>query len=87
MAITFPNIEAMDGSRMVVTFPADQDGKRIKCAISTEALEDNFNGNNIPALDCFRDNRNRIEVKTARFIENRRFEPDGSIFIRSQDGA
>lgn len=86
MAITFPNIETIDGSRMIVAFPADQNGNRIKCAISTEALEDNFNGNNVPSLDCFRANRSRIESKTASLIERGRFEMDGSILVRSGDG-
>ena len=86
MTIKFPNIEAMDEHRMVVLYPAEQDNKCINCAISTQALEDNFNGNNVPALDCFRRNRGFIELKTARLIENGRFEPDGSILIRSRDG-
>ena len=86
MAIKFPNIESMDERRMVVLFPADQDNKHINCAISTQALEDNFNGNNVPALDCFRSNRGFIEVKADRLIENGRLEPDGSILIRSRDG-
>lgn len=87
MAITFPEIETVDGGRMIVSFPADQNKKRIKCAISSEALQDNFGGNNVPSLDCFRANRNRIEEKAARLIEKGRFELDGSILIRSQDGA
>ena len=87
MAITFPPTETLDGMRMVVSFPADKDEDRILCAISFEALEDNFRGNGIPPLDCFRANRASIEEMAARFISQGRFEPDGSILIRSQDGA
>lgn len=85
MAITFPNVEAWDGSRDVATFPADADNQRINCAISREALQDNFGCLAGRLLDCFRDNRPRIEAKAEHLILSGRFESDGSIFIRSSD--
>lgn len=87
MDIIFPPVEAWDGNRDVVAFPADADGKRIHCAISWEALQDNFGGSRSAPLDCFRSNRGAIEAKAERFIRHGRFEADGSIFIRSGDGA
>lgn len=87
MNINFPAIETWNGNRDIVSFPAEVDGKRIQCAISWEALQDNFGGNAIPPLDCFRANRHAIEAKAARLIQRGRFEADGSVFIRSQDGA
>lgn len=68
MAIAFQNIEAVDGSRMT-TFPADLDGQRIVCAISSEALQDNFDGNGVSPLVCFIANRSAIEIKAACLIE------------------
>lgn len=87
MAIVFPANEVWDGSRYVVAFPADVDGNRINCAISLEALQDNFGGNQAVPLDCFRANRRAIEAKAERLIRHGRFEINGSILIRSQDGA
>ena len=87
MEIRFPKIEDWVGNVDCVSFPADVDEKRIYCLISWEALQDNFGGNGVQPLDCFRQNRNRIEEKAERFISQGRFEADGSILIRSQDGA
>jgi hypothetical protein len=87
MNITFPAVEAWDGTRGVATFPADVDGKRIRCGVSWEALQDNFNGNNVAPLDCFRANRARIEAKVEVLIRKGRLEQDGSVLLRSQDGA
>jgi hypothetical protein len=86
MAITFPGIEAWDGSRDVVSFPADKDGARIGCAISLEALQDNYGGTTGDPLACFRANRPAIESKAGRLIRQGRVESDGSILIRSHDG-
>lgn len=86
MTIVFPPVEAWDGNRDAAAFTADVDGKRVHCAVSWEALQDNFGGNNIPPLDCFRANRGAIAAKAERLILQGRFEQDGSILIRSQDG-
>jgi hypothetical protein len=87
MIINFPRLEAWDGRRYVVSFPADVDEKRILCAISWEALSDNFGGNHAAPIESFHANRARIEAKAERLILQGRFEPDGSILVRSQDGA
>lgn len=86
MQIQFPSVEAWDGDRDCMTFPADVDGKRIRCHISLEALQDNFGGNHVPPLDSFLRSRHAIEAKAIQLISRNRFEADGSILIRSQDG-
>lgn len=86
MTIQFPNIEAWDSNRDAVTFPADNNGQRIRCAISWEALQDNFGGSQMPPLECFRSNRSAIEGKAGGLINKKRFEPDGSVLVRSSDG-
>ena len=85
MAIVFPAVETLDGHRDVVSFPADVNGQRIRCAVSWEALQDHFQGDNIPPLDAFRTSRSAIEQVAERLINRQRFEQDGSILIRSQD--
>jgi hypothetical protein len=87
MAVNFPAVEAWDFDREQVSFPAQLDGTSIRCAISWEALQDNFEGNGVDPLDCFRAHRPAIEHKAERLIGARRFEADGSILIRSQDGS
>ncbi len=85
MAILFPAVEAWDGNRDVISFPADVNNQQIRCAVSWEALQDHFGGNDIPPLDAFRAKRSAIEGVAERLINWQRFEQDGSILIRSQD--
>ena len=87
MSISFPAQAVWGDDRDVVYFPAEVDGKRIRCAITLEALQDNFDGDSTEPVACFRANRARIEAKAAKLIAQARFEPDGQILIRSQDGA
>lgn len=86
MNIKFPMGESWDFDRDVVLFPAEVDGSKVVCAISWEALQDNFGGNITKPLDCFNQNRSEIERKAESLIRKDRFEPDGSILIRSSDG-
>jgi hypothetical protein len=87
MDIRFPEIEVMNTNLDSVSFPADVDGKQMRCAISLEALQDNFGGDSGDPVDCFRANRSAIESKAASLIRKGRVEKDGSILIRSSDGA
>jgi hypothetical protein len=86
MMITFVNIETVEIAPSRVLFPAKQNNQLISCAISCNALEDDFGGNGMPPLECFRDNRPAIEAIAMSYIERGRFEQDGSIYIRSQTG-
>lgn len=85
MAILFPAVEVWDGIRDVISFPADVNNQRIRCAVSWEALQDHFGGNDISPLDAFCAKRSAIEGVVERLINRQRFEQDGSILIRSQD--
>ena len=85
MIILFPAGETWDGNREVISFPADMNKQRIRCAVSLEALEDHFGGDNLPPLDIFRTKRNIIEGIVERLINQQRFEQDGTILIGSQD--
>jgi len=85
MTILFPDRETLNSVRDAVSFPAEMNNSIISCAISGEALEDHFRGDNIPRLDTFRANRHAIEIIAERLINQQRFEQDGSILIRMQD--
>lgn len=86
MKIVFPSIEAWDGNVNCVSFRAEVDGKRVRCLITWEALQDNFGGDSAPPLDCFRAGRHAIESKAENLLTQQRFEADGSILIQTQDG-
>ena len=85
MPVNFPNLEAWDGGRMVVSFPAEWDDRRINCAVSIEALQDHFNADNLTPLEAFRAHRWQIERIAEYLITRKRFEPDGSVLVRTQN--
>jgi fido (protein-threonine AMPylation protein) len=63
-----------------------QDGEtRVRCAISREALDDYFGGDNKDKLEVFRANRKVIEQDARRKYLAGDTEADGSILIRTGD--
>jgi hypothetical protein len=86
MAVSFPSLETWEDGRNVVSFPADEDERRIQCAITLEAIQERFGAlNKLDALEGFRNHRGRIERVAERLIRRRRLEDDGSVLIRSKD--
>ena len=57
----------------------------IECAISREALEDHFNGDNKVLLKAFQAHRERIEYETRRKYLAGVLEKDRLLMIRTQD--
>jgi hypothetical protein len=84
MATTFPESQAPRAGGGI-NFPADHDGKRIGCGISTEALQDNFGDPHGDPMTIFLANRHAVEAKATKLIARGRFEPDGTVFIRTLD--
>jgi hypothetical protein len=86
MALSFPRGEAWDGTRDVVVFTADDEERRIQCAITLEAIQQRFGAlDKLEALEGFRNHRGRIERVAERIIRRRALEPDGSVLIRTKD--
>lgn len=84
--LVFPDASAhYDPSRMVVLFKGRDGDKIITCAISREALDDHFGGDNKDKLKVFNANRDRIEHEARRKYLARRVESDGSVIIKSID--
>ncbi len=83
--ITFPREEKKDISLEVILFSAIVDDEHVKCSISWEALEDHFDVEYTDLISTFRANRKAIEDLASEFIRTNRFEPDGSILIRTGD--
>jgi len=71
--------------RKVVWFKAIVDEKSIDCGISIEALREHFGAFYDDPLPAFRLQRERIQDIAAKLIEQRRFEDDGTVLVRSAD--
>ena len=72
-------------NRQVVAFWGQDGNARVPCAISREALDDHFGGDNKDKLEVFRANRQTIEQEARRKYLAGRTEPDGSVLIRTGD--
>ena len=81
----FPKFQLYDSSREIMNFAAIVGDKTIACAISLEALQDNFDGDTRKPTETFVMNRSSIERIAEELISRQRFEPDGSILIRTAD--
>jgi len=85
MYIEFSNKVTTDYDTMHLVFNANHKGNNIKCMISQECLQFNFNANAIGEKEAFISNQSMIFSKAEEIIEMKRFEKDGSIFIRISD--
>lgn len=84
-AVSFPRGEPLVQRGVSVIFSAEADGQHIKCATTSEALCDRFEGNYHDLRPAFLRNRQTIENIAAKLITEGRFEPDGTILIKTQD--
>lgn len=84
-SIHFSPQETNDIRSYVVAFPALVNGQRVECAISYQALWQHFGADYADPLPAFTRHRQPIEQLAAQFIRQQRFEPDGTILIRSYD--
>jgi fido (protein-threonine AMPylation protein) len=84
--LTFPESDARYLSdRDVVAFWGQDGQKRVRCAISREALDDHFKGDDRDKLQVFNENRRTIEsYARAKYLAGDT-EADGSVLIRTRD--
>jgi len=71
--------------RQVVVFWGQDGDKRVRCEISQQALDDNFQGDGKDKVQVFRANRKEIEDFARKKYLEGRTEPDGSVLIRTLD--
>lgn len=71
--------------RRVVVFWGQDGEKRVRCEISTEALDDHYGGDGKDKLTVFRGNRRAIEDQARRKYLAGLIEADGSVLIRTRD--
>lgn len=84
MSVEFPDMQAWDGGRLAVSFPAIVDGKQVVCRVSMEALQDAYDPHG-DAEEIFIGHRGDVELVAEGLITSGRFESDGSILIQSFD--
>lgn len=71
--------------RDIVLFWGQDEATRVQCAISREALDDDFGGDDKDKLEVFRTNRQVIEQDARRKYLAGDTEADGSVLIRIGD--
>jgi len=77
--------ERYDFDRGVVAFWGQDGETRVRCAISREAIDDHFQGDDKDKAKVFRANRQAIELKARQKYLDGETEPDGSVLIRTGD--
>ena len=82
--LKFPDhAEKWDFDREVVLFYGQDGDNRVRCAISREALDDDFRGDNRDKVEVFRENRAAIEQGARQKYAAGDTETDGSILVHS----
>jgi hypothetical protein len=77
--------ERYDASRDGIVFWGQDRAQRVRCALSREALNDHFHGDNRNKLEVFRENHTAIEdIARSKYLSGR-VEPDGTVLIRTAD--
>ena len=69
----------------VATIAAQVNKKRVLCRISMEVLKKKFHASADEPMLAVAENRAVLQAKARVLIENKAFEEDGSIVIRSKD--
>jgi fido (protein-threonine AMPylation protein) len=75
--------EKWDFDREIVLFFGQDGDNRVRCAISREALDDDFRGDNRDKVGVFRENRTAIEQGARQKYAAGDTETDGSVLIHS----
>jgi len=79
-----PNVQ-YEHNRMMVIFWGQDDTKSIRCAISTEALEDHYKSKSNDPIKIFLENHSAIEHEAVRKYLNNQFESNDFILINTGD--
>ena len=84
--ITFPGNRAWDPNRESMSFQVEVDGKKTRCLISREALEDSFGADqNKTVMRAFDDNLYTIESVARKIINNDILDSQGEYLISARD--
>src|SRR5579872_4327678 len=78
-----PNVQYK--SDMIIFWGQNEMNQSIRCAISSEALEDHYKSKNKDLVKIFLENHTAIEHEAVRKYLNNQFEADNFIFIKTED--
>lgn len=84
-SISFPPLQCWNPITQVATIAAQVSGRRVSCRIGIEDLTQRFATTHAGPMQAITKHRAAIEQAARTLIESNRFEPDGSITIRSRD--
>ena len=85
--ITFLSDGTWDADTEAVEFWAEVNGRRVRCRVFWEALDDLDHSSGKKRLDLFAVHRQAVEAKAEEKILAGAFETDGTISIRKEDVA
>ena len=85
MKINFPQEEYLDGTSDLIWFPAELNGRRIRCVMEVETLQACCGADLGDPLPAFHAQRPVIETAAAHLIVDGQFEKDGSIVVSADD--
>ena len=83
--ISFPKLESWNTSTKMATIAVDVNKKRVLCRISLESLTDKYGSSEEDPMRLIIRHRPAIQEVATRLIENKIYEEDGSILIRTCD--
>jgi hypothetical protein len=84
--IDFSGNRAWDPSRDSMSFEVTVDGKKTRCLISREALEDHYDADQGKTVEqAFDDNRFEIEDVAGKIIQSDQVDSQGEYLIKSED--
>ncbi|MCF6339051.1 MAG: DUF1488 domain-containing protein [Gammaproteobacteria bacterium] len=82
--ISFSGKKAWDANRDSMSFQVEVNGKKARCLISREALEDNYGADRVTINQAFDTNKNKIEAVAIKIINRGQVDKNGEYLIRSQ---
>lgn len=85
MQINFPREEYLDGTADLIWFPAELNGRTIRCVIEIETLQACCSADLGDPVPTFHAHRPVIETAAAHRILAAAFEKDGSIVVTADD--
>ncbi|HSR63685.1 MAG TPA: DUF1488 domain-containing protein [Gammaproteobacteria bacterium] len=83
--ITFPHLQCWNPETETATIAAQVSGKRVSCRISYSVLKSRFPEITGTPMETVEKYRKEVEEAARKLIENKTYENDGSIKIRSRD--
>ncbi|MEI6543688.1 MAG: DUF1488 family protein [Methylococcales bacterium] len=83
--IAFPKLECWNNSSQMATVAVNVNKKRVLCRISLESLIDKFGSSDEEPMCVVTRHRSAIQEAAIRLIENKTYEKDGSVLIRTRD--